>query len=48
MLNLGSAGVKDKDILRYVSACLSIYCEYLTGNTARIKSAAFYALRMII
>jgi hypothetical protein len=49
MLNLATAqGVRGNDVLRYVSACFTVYCEYLLNTTVRIRNAAFTALRMII
>jgi hypothetical protein len=42
MLNLGTAAnVKGNEVLRYVSACFSVYCEYLMNTTVRIRNAAF-------
>ena len=49
MLNFATAqGVRGNDVLKYVSACFSVYCEYLLNTTARIRNAAFTALRMVI
>jgi hypothetical protein len=49
MLNFAtSQGVNGNDVLKYVSACFSVYCEYLLNTTARIRNAAFTALRMIL
>jgi len=49
MLNFAtSSGVNGNDVLKYVSACFSVYCEYLLNTTARIRNAAFTALRMIL
>jgi hypothetical protein len=42
-----SQGVNGNDVLKYVSACFSVFCEYLLNTTARIRNAAFTALRMI-
>lgn len=43
-----SGGVKGNDVLKYVSICFSIFCEYLVNTTLRIKNAAFQALRLIV
>ena len=49
MLNLGTAAnVKGNEVLRYISACFSVYCEYLMNTTVRIRNAAFQALRLIL
>ena len=42
-----SQAVDGQEVLKYVSACFSVFCEYLLNTTARIRNAAFTALRMI-
>lgn len=48
MLNLATSDINANDVLKYVSACFSVYCEYLVNTSRRIKNATFQALRMII
>ena len=49
MMNFSSSvNVGGNNVLKYVSACFSIYCEYLVNTTTRIKNAAFSALRLIL
>lgn len=43
-----SQGPRPNDILKYVSACFSIFCEYFVNTSARIRNAAFTALRIIL
>ena len=35
------------DILRYLTACFSGFCEYFVNTTNRIRNAAFSALRIM-
>ena len=49
MMNYSTSGnVGGSNVLKYVSACFSIYCEYLVNTTTRIRNAAFQALRLIL
>jgi hypothetical protein len=49
ILNLATAqGVRGSDVLRYISTCFSVFCEYFQNTTARIRNAAYSALRMIL
>lgn len=49
MLNFATAiGVRRSEILRYISTCFSVFCEYFQNTTLRIRNAAFSALRMIL
>jgi hypothetical protein len=49
MLNFATAqGVTGAEILRHVSICFSVFCEYFQNTTLRIRNAAFSALRMIL
>ena len=41
-------GISANDILRYVSACFSIFCEYFVNTSSRVRNAAFSALRIIL
>lgn len=34
--------------MKYVSACFTVYSEYLLNTTLRVRNAAFQALRMIL
>lgn len=43
-----SQGVKGSEVLRYISACFSVFSEYLLNTTLRVRNAAFQAMRMIL
>lgn len=43
-----SKGPRANDVLKYVTACFSIFCEYFVNTNARIRNAAFTALRIIL
>jgi len=47
LLNLATSGIKGNEVLKYVSACFSVFCEYLINTTERIRRAAFSAMRLI-
>lgn len=48
MMNLATSGLKGSEVLKYVSACFSVFCEYFMNTTRRISNATFSALRLII
>ncbi len=49
MLNLASSSdVRGNIVLRYISACFSVFSEYLLNTTLRVRNAAFSALRIIL
>ena len=49
MLNLATTqGIKGNDVLKYVSACFSVFCEYFQHANAKIKNAAYSALRLLV
>jgi len=49
MMNMATAqGIKGSEALRYVSACFSVFSEYLLNTTLRVRNAAFQALRLIL
>lgn len=49
MMNLAtSQGVRGNEVLRYVSACFSVFTEYLLNTTVRVRNAAFSAMRLIL
>jgi len=49
MMNLSTTpGIKANDILKYVSASFSVFCEYFINTSSRVRNAAFSALRIIL
>ncbi len=49
MINLATTpSFSSNEILKYVSACFSIFSEYFINTSLRVRNAAYSALRIIL